>query len=229
MTFSLISPLIVSLYLGNALSFALYNLVSRPDLYDRIQAEADRVFTEGDPDAEALGRSAIDLTYRFFMESQRLYPIIPMQIRTVMNSCVVEGYELPVGSRIFVVHSAAHYLEEVFPDPFSFDIDRYLPERREHRDASYAPFGLGTHMCLGYRWVELHLAVDLLMLTHFFRWEMADPGYRLRINPFPTMAPSRKMKIRIAEKRHELYRASERRRREVGAAGACPVTGAGPA
>lgn len=229
MPFSLISPLIVSLYLGNALSFALHNLLSRPELYDRIQEEADRVFADGYPDAEALSRSAIDLTYRFFMESQRLYPIIPMQIRTVMNSCVVDGYELPVGSRIFIVQSATHYLEDVFPEPFSFDIDRYLPERREHKDASYAPFGLGTHMCLGYRWVELHLAVDLLMLTHFFRWEMADPNYRLRISPFPTMAPSKGMKVLVAERRHELHPTSERPDGGTRAAGTCPVTSAGTA
>ena len=205
LTFSLVSPLIVSLYLGNALSFALHALLLRPDMYEQIQVEADRVFADGDPAPDAIGKSAINLTYRFFMESQRLYPIIPMQIRTVMNACVVEGYELPVGSRIFIVQSAAHYMEDVFPDPFCFDVDRYLPERREDKGLSYAPFGLGTHKCLGYRWVELQLAVNLLMLTRFFRFEMADPSYKLRINPFPTMAPTQKLKITVVEKRHDLY------------------------
>ena len=220
--FSLVSPLIVSLYLGNALSFALHNLLSRPDLYEQIQAEADKVFADGDPDADALSKSAIDLTYRFFMESQRLYPIIPMQIRTVMNTCVVEGYELPVGSQIFLVQSATHYMEDVFPDPFSFDIDRYLPERREDKGPSYAPFGLGTHMCLGHRWVELHLAVDLLMLMHFFRFEMADPSYSLRINPFPTMAPTQKLKIVVTEKRNDLHGSPHSDHY-----GECPVNGSG--
>ena len=222
LVFSLVSPLIVSLYLGNALSFALHNLLSRPDLYEQIQAEADKVFADGDPDADALSKSAIDLTYRFFMESQRLYPIIPMQIRTVMNTCVVEGYELPVGSQIFIVQSATHYMEDVFPDPFSFDIDRYLPERREDKGPSYAPFGLGTHMCLGHRWVELQLAVDLLMLTHFFRFEMADPNYRLRINPFPTMAPTQGLKIRVTEKRNDLHGSPHSDHY-----GECPVNGSG--
>ena len=44
LSFALVSPLIVSLYLGNALSFALHDLLTRPDLYERIQEEADRVF-----------------------------------------------------------------------------------------------------------------------------------------------------------------------------------------
>ena len=84
---------------------------------------------------------------------QRFYPVIPMQIRIVMNRCVVEGYELPAGSRVFIVQSAAHYSEDAFPHPFSFDPDRYLPERGEDAGPSYAPFGLGTHMCPGHRWV----------------------------------------------------------------------------
>ncbi len=230
--FSLISPLIVSLYMGNAMSFALYNLLRQPELYRRIQDEADRVFAAGDPDADHLSKSEIDLTYRFFMESQRLYPIIPMSIRTVMNACVVEGYELPAGAKIHLVHAATHYMEDVFPDPLSFDIERHQKEDNKTQwSTSYAPFGLGTHTCLGLRWVELHLAVSLLMLIHYFRFEMVPTDYQLRIHPIPTMKPTRKMKLRIAEQRHELKPASSRPpRASANAASAeaatCPVTGA---
>jgi len=230
--FSLVSPLIVSLYMGNAMSFALYNLLRQPELYRQIQDEADRIFAAGDPEADKLSISEIDLTYRFLMESQRLYPIIPMSIRTVMNACVVEGYELPVGAKIHIVHSATHYMEDIFPDPFSFDIARHQKEtEKTHRSTSYVPFGLGTHRCLGLRWVELHLAVSLLMLVHHFRFEMAPTDYQLRINPFPTMSPNRKMKVRIAEKRHELNPSSTRPTRTFVnsssfEAAKCPVTGA---
>ena len=234
LAFSLVSPLIVSLYMGNAISFALYDLLRRPELYSRIQDEADRVFAAGDPEADILSKSEIDLTYRFLMESQRLYPIIPMSIRTVMNACVVEGYELPVGAKIHIVHSATHYMEEIFPDPFSFDIERHQKKsERTHRSTSYVPFGLGTHRCLGLRWVELHLAVSLLMLVHYFRFEIAPTDYQLRINPFPAMSPTRKMKLRIAERRRELNpprRSSARPARPASSSSSgvatCPVTGA---
>ncbi len=233
--FSLVSPLIVSVYMGKALSFAFYNLLRQPELYRQVQEEADRVFAEGDPEANVLSKSEIDLTYRFFMESQRLYPIIPMQIRTVMNACVVEGYEIPVGSKIYLVQAATHYMEDLFPDPFSFDIERHRVERdRADRSSSYAPFGLGTHKCLGFQWVELHLAINLLLLVHYFRFELAPADYRLRINPFPTMSPTRKMKLRIAEKRHELNPSRARAPRppadqSPSEAATCPVTGAGAA
>ena len=231
--FSLISPLIVSLYMGNALSFALYNLLREPDLYQQIQDEADRLFTDGDPPADALSRSGIDITYRFFLESQRLYPIIPMQIRTIMNTCVVEGYEIPMGSKIYLVQAATHYMDDIFPDPFSFDIDRHRTDvaRSGRSSPSYAPFGLGTHKCLGFRWVELQLAVNLLMLLYYFRFQLLPENYKLRINPFPTMSPTRKMKLRIVEKRHELPPPGRRAPRATADApasdsAACPFTGA---
>ncbi len=204
MGFSLSAPMLASMYLGDALAFALYAMASQPELYGRIRSEADALFDGSDPDKASLAKTEIHVTNRFIMECMRMYPIVPMSIRNVMNSCVVEGYELPVGTRIGIAQTAPHYMEDVFPNPFSFDIDRYLPPRNEHLNPGYAPYGLGTHTCLGFRWVELQLAVNLLMVAHYFTLEVAPANYKLRFNPFPSMSPSKKMKFRIAEQRRKL-------------------------
>ena len=204
MGFLLSAPLLASMYLGDAFAFGLYAMASQPALYERIRAEADRLFEKGDPDAEALAKSEIDVTNRFIMECMRMYPVVPASIRNVMNSCVVEGHELPVGVRIVIASTAPHYMSDVFPDPFTFDIDRYLPPRNEHRSPGYAPYGLGTHTCLGYRWMELQLAVNLLMVAHYFTLKVSPANYKLRISPFPSLSPSRKLKFRIAEQVREL-------------------------
>ena len=199
--FQLAAALIASVYLGDALSFALYAMASQPELYDKIQSEADALFGNGDPKNEDFNPAAIDVTHRFLMESLRLYPIVPMSIRNVMNTCVVEDYELPIGSRIFIATTATHFMKGVFPDPFTFNIDRYTPPRSEHLSPGYAPFGLGTHTCLGSRWMELQLAVNLLMVAHYFNIEVSPANYKLRFNPIPSMKPSKKLKFRIAEQR----------------------------
>lgn len=206
MPFAFVSPLLASFYLGSAISFAVYSMLSRPDLYDRIQEEAETFFANGEPGRDELDASRIDITHRFIMESMRMYPIVPLLLRNVMNTCIVEGYELPVGTRIFVAQTATHYMEEFFPDPFTFDIDRYLPERQEHVGRGYAPYGLGTHTCLGSRWMELQLAINLLLIAYYFRLELTPRDYKLRINPIPSLAPSEKLKFIVAEKRRELPR-----------------------
>ncbi len=203
--FAFSAALIASVYLGDTFSLIVYAMASQPDLYARIQAEADALFAKGDPEREDFTPANIDVTHRFLMECLRMYPIISMSIRNVMNTCVVEDYELPVGERVHIAMTATHYMSEVFPDPYKFDIDRYLPPRHEHRSPGYAPYGLGTHKCLGTRWMELHLAANLLMLAHYFKIEVSPAKYKLRFSPFPSLKPSKKLKFRITEQRRELF------------------------
>ena len=136
--FALSAALIASVYLGDAFSFAVYAMAAQPELYAEIQSEADALFDKGDPGGNDFTPSAIDVTHRFLMEWLRMYPIVPMSIRNVMNSCVVEDYELPVGSRIFIAQTASHYMEDIFPDPFKFDIDRVLAMRSMPLRIGYA-------------------------------------------------------------------------------------------
>ena len=202
--FQLSAALVASVYVGDAISFALYAMTTQPHLREQIRAEADALFENGDPDGQAINPSTIDVTHRFLMETLRMYPVVPMAIRNVMNACVIEGYEIPVGSRLFIASTAPHYMEEAFPDPHSFDIDRYLPDRAEHRSPGYAPYGLGTHRCLGFRQTELQLAVNVLMIARHFRFEVVPKDYKLRFSPIPNMKPRAKLKFRIVEQLREV-------------------------
>ena len=202
--FALLAALIASVYLGDAFSFAVYAMASQPQLYSRIQREADAMFEDGDPGSGDFTMSAIDVTHRFLMECLRMYPIVPMSMRDVMNSCVVEDYEMPIGTRVYIAQTASHYMKDVFPDPFSFDIDRYLPPRNEHHSPGFAPYGLGTHRCLGFRWMELQLAMNVLMVAHYFKLEVSPANYNLKFSPLPSMKPSKKLRFRISEQRREI-------------------------
>ncbi len=196
--------LMTSMYMGDQLGFALYWLLQHPELYERVTAEADALWADGDPSEDDLSLDRIDVTHRVLMESLRMSPIVAMSMRTVMNTCVVEGYELPVGSQLVIAQTASHYLEEAFPDPQTFDIDRYVPPRNEHVGPGYAPYGLGTHACLGFRWAEMQLAINMLMLTHYFKIELARPYKHLPMDPLPSQSPSNKLKFKLVEQRHEL-------------------------
>ncbi len=202
--FALSAALVASVYLGDAFSFALYAMASQPELYEKLQAEADGLFGDGDPGRDEFTLEAIDVTHRFLMECLRVYPIVPMSIRNVMNSCVVEGYELPVGERLFIAQTATHYMAECFPEPLKFDVDRYQHPRNEHRGPGYAPYGLGTHRCLGSRWMDLQLAVNVLMVAHYFDIRVSPSDYKLRYSPIPSQKPNKKLRFRIAERRREI-------------------------
>ena len=201
--FSLTATGLTSVYFGDMLSFAIYAMASQPAIHDRIRNEADALFEGGDPDSEDFTLSATDVTHRFLQECLRMYPVIPVSVRDVVNSCVVEGHELPVGTRVYIAQVASHYMDDVFPDPFTFDIDRYLPPTSAHRSFGFAPYGLGTHTCLGIRQALLQMTVNMMMIAHYFTIAV-PPDYELRFNPVPSMKPTKKLKFHIAEQRREL-------------------------
>ena len=58
--------------------------------------------------------------------------------------------------RVQSVHTSAQRAGS--PRDLADDIDRYKPPRNEHFSPGCAPYGLGTHMCLGFRWMELQPA-----------------------------------------------------------------------
>ena len=198
------AALIASMYVGDQLSFIVYAMLTQPEFHEKIREEADALFADGDPDRAAITGPGTDVTRRFIMECMRVYPIIPMSVRNVMNSCVVEGYELPEGVRVFIAQTATHYMSDLFPDPFKFDIDRYSEPRKEHVGTGYTPYGLGTHNCLGSRWVELQMTINLLMMVHYYELEVAPKRYKFKISPFPTASPNKKLKFRVAGQRHDL-------------------------
>ena len=203
--FVFIAPLIAGHYSGSLFSFCVYCLIKNPDIKARITEEADAIFANGDPTHEDLKNYNMDITERFVMEVLRLYCVIPVHMRHCMNTANYEGFEIPVGSDCVVAFTAAHYLEEYFPDPEKFDIDRYLPSREEHQQAgAYQPFGVGTHVCLGRRFAEFQIALNVLLLCHHLDFEITPKTYKLGIVPFPKLKPNKKFKIKINGFRYPL-------------------------
>ena len=203
--FVFIAPLIAGHYSGSLFSFCVYCLLAHPDLKERITREADELFANGDPTHEDLKDKNIDVTERFVMEVLRLYCVIPVHMRHCMNSANIDGFEIPVGSDCMVAYTATHYLEENFADPEKFDIDRYLPERAEDKKiGAYQPFGVGTHVCLGRRFAEFQIVLDVLAMCHHLDFEMVPKNYKLKISPLPKLKPNRKLKIKINGIRHPL-------------------------
>lgn len=203
MSFLFVAGLIASIYLGSALGFAVYGMAASPEILRRVQEEADRLFASGDPDTSAL--NSIDVAHRVYVESQRMYPVIPLQLRTVMNHLVIHGFDVPKDTLVVFGHTATHHIEEWFPNPGLFDIDRYTSPRDEHKNTgAYVPFGLGTHRCLGARLVELQMAVNLLLIAHHFDISISPANFDMTFNPFPTAAPTKKLKFRIDQCRRKI-------------------------
>ncbi len=184
---------------ANTCAFNLYAVLKHPELKERVVAEADAFFS-GEPAAEGLAQ--LDVTRRLIMESMRMWPAAPVLFRVAANSFDFAGYHVRAGTPMFLPQAATHHLPENFPDPGRFDIDRYLPDRSEHRQPNaYVPYGVGTHRCLGASFADLQTMLILAVMMRAADMELYPRGYDLKVSNVPTPRPAKNFKVRVTRRR----------------------------
>ncbi len=198
---AVLGPFIAGLdTVGSTCAFMLYALLKHPDLLERMTAEADASFDGGTLSADALRQ--LDVTHRVGLETLRMYPIAPAITRTVSNTFEFAGYTIPAGEKVIVATTVPHHLEQHFPEPERFDIDRYTPERQEHRQPGvFAPFGAGPHVCLGAGFAEVSIAATMATIVHEIEPALDPPDYVLKVSPAPTPSPDDRFKFRVVRRR----------------------------
>jgi len=126
------------------LGAAMHIMAERPDLQQWLRADPSRL------------RNFVEETLR--MESP-----VKGDFRLSRRATTVGGVELPVGTTVMVVNSAANRDPALFPDPDTFDPER--PNARQH-----VAFGRGIHTCPG---APLARAEGVISLTRILE-RMSD-------------------------------------------------------
>jgi cytochrome P450 len=199
---SLTGPFVAGLdTVANTTAAFIYCVLKHPEAHRRICAEADALFAQGNIDEPDLKRiPAIDGA---IMEAMRMYPIAVAQMRTATRDFAFCGHQIKAGELLYVATAVPHYMEEYYPDPDKFDIDRYAKPRAEHlKPGVYSPYGRGTHTCLGKTLAEVQMSLSMARLFYLLDLELESPDYVLKTKVLPTPGPSMKFKVRVKGRRH---------------------------
>ena len=193
-------------------AFMLYALLRHPDVLKRVREEADALLEGDAPPGERL--RGMETMHRAAMETMRMYPVTPLLVRTAANSFEFAGHRIPAGEQVMIATAVPHYLPAFFPEPERFDIDRYGPERAEHRQPYvYAPFGLGPHRCLGNGFAEVQIAVTMATILHEVDLDLDRSDYSLKTTQVPLPAPDESFKVRVRGRRWAVRPLAERKPR----------------
>jgi cytochrome P450 len=200
---SLTGPFVAGLdTVANTVSGFIYAVLKHPGLLARVQADADALFAKGSID-EADVRNGLPNIDGAIMEAMRVYTIAVAQMRTATRDFGFLGYQIRAGELMYVATAVPHYMEEYYPNPDKFDIDRYAKPRAEHlKPGVYSPYGRGTHTCLGKTLAEVQMALSMARLFYKLDLELESPNYILETKVLPTPGPSMKFKVRIKGIRH---------------------------
>jgi cytochrome P450 len=187
---------------ANTTSAMVYGVLKHPEILARVQKEADELFADGDISEEQL-MNKLPATNGAIMEAMRLFPVAAAQIRIANKDFVFEGHQIREGEMLYMGTSVPHFMEEYYPSPEKFDIDRYQKPRAEHMQAgAYSPYGRGPHTCLGKSLAEVQMAISMARLFYKLDLELETPDYVLKTKTAPTPGPAMDFKVRVKGYRH---------------------------
>ncbi len=176
------------------LAWALHLLGRHPDARQRV---CDELKHFDSPAALGMGdlRSMPEMDM-VIDETLRLYPPVWICLRGVTETFVFDGIEIPAGSNLLFSAGASHRLPDVFPNPLSFDPQRFTPELKSRLPQfSYIPYGGGAHMCVGMPFAQAELKVLLAhILSHWRLDPLDDKPIAMHYNP--TLAPKKGIFLR---------------------------------
>jgi cytochrome P450 len=112
-----------------------------------------------------------------FKEGLRRFPVAAALLRRALRDTEIMGYAIPAGTQVYALTAPVLWDQQYFPDPLSFDPQRFSPERAEHQrlGAAFMPFGGGAHVCVGAVLAGLEASIFLHELLGRYRIRLARP------------------------------------------------------
>ena len=87
---------------------------------------------------------------------------------------------------VFSSTKEIHYREDIFPNPYEFRPERFLPENKTPAMAwAWHPFGAGPRNCIGMRFAQMEMKITLAKLLIKYRLTSdKEPLHDAQINTF---------------------------------------------
>ncbi|KAM5229366.1 sterol 26-hydroxylase, mitochondrial [Ctenodactylus gundi] len=190
---------------SNTLTWALYHLSKDPEIQEALHKEVVGVVPLGQvPKHKDLAH--MPLLKAVIKETLRLYPVVPINSRIITEKEVeIDGFLFPKNTQFVLCHFVVSRDPSTFPEPDSFQPDRWLRNCKaeipgvQHPFGS-VPFGYGVRSCLGRRIAELEMQLLLTRLMQRYRVVLAPEMEDVKILARVVLVPSHKVGLRFLQR-----------------------------
>ncbi|CAM3589548.1 cytochrome P450 [Smaragdicoccus niigatensis] len=170
------------------LSMMTYLLGKHPEWQERVRAES-----------EALGKPALDVADLdrlpsldlVFKETLRMFAPAGGLAREAIKDTEILGHYIPAGTKVLLQPFVSMRLEKWWPNPDTFDPERFADDRREDRVHRFAwsPFGGGAHKCIGLYFGGMTVKAIMHQMLLKYRWSVPanyEPPLEWGTGPVPS-------------------------------------------
>lgn len=116
-------------------------------------------------------------------------PVIMVPYLAKKDYPITPTYTIPKGSMIVPATYPALHDPEAYPNPDSFDPDRWITGDAEKQVKNWLVFGTGPHYCLGQTYAQYALIAMIGMASMTLKWDHAVTEKSEEIKVFATIFP----------------------------------------
>lgn len=160
---------------STTVEFVMIELMKNPTVMAKVQAEVRYAFKG----METVEESEIHrLKYLKFVikETLRLHPPAALLPRACRDECTVNGYSIPLNSRVLVNVWSIGRDPKYWNQPETFQPERFENSSIDFGGScfEYLPFGAGKRICPGMNFGLANIELTLAQLLYHFDWNMPE-------------------------------------------------------
>jgi sterol 14-demethylase len=157
-------------------SWTLIELMRHPDIYAAVRNELDELYADGQ-EVSFHALRQIPKLESVIKETLRLHPPLIILMRVAQGEFEVQGYPIHQGDFVATSPAISNRIPQDFPEPDTFDPDRYEKPREEDvlQRWTWIPFGAGRHRCVGAAFATIQIKAIFSVLLREYDFEMAQP------------------------------------------------------
>jgi cytochrome P450 len=176
---------------ANLTNWALAFTYRNPEWLQQLRAEVD-----GWDGHDVMALAKLPKLKATITEVMRLRPGVVFTAKDAVEPFCFQGYTIPAGTRVLHSIVLAQFLEELYPDPWSFRPERFV-ENSRYVPKTFGAFGGGTHICLGRNHSLLQGPVALALTVKYFDVEWTDAKGASRAIGFGGQRPDTENWVRL--------------------------------
>ncbi|KAJ9693761.1 hypothetical protein PVL29_009630 [Vitis rotundifolia] len=159
-----------------AVEWAMAEMMKNPEVMKKAQAEVRRVF-DGKGDVDETGIDELKFLKAVVSETLRLHPPFPLLLpRECREKCKINGYEVPVKTRVVINAWAIGRHTDYWTEAERFYPERFLDSSIDYKGADFGfiPFGSGRRICPGILFGIPVIELPLAQLLFHFDWKLPN-------------------------------------------------------